>query len=378
MGGRTATRGQRSQLATVRELATLRQQAREAQQRLAAAEASRPGTARRPEWACRVCLATNWEDRASCRHCRAAKPTQRAGLPGLAAAGSQAGAAKPDAKGGRRTDQQASKEGNDWRNLRPLAPEERAAVATAQAAALQASADALCAAGLAERAEQLQKDAAELRKQAAAAQPPPGRRLDLLKAFVARCEGRADKADKQVEAAQTALREAEAAREEVQQELQDARRKLETLHQDLAAGVVVASPEAMDSDDDGSTEADSFLVSVRALADAVERLPVLGHVGTGPALPAAALQALTAVRQRLGPPATADPPTLDEPLPGGGTAAEAVAAAAAAAAGTSPDAGPAGEAEDDLQRLARDDLDDAAFGAAVRRRLRRGPYTAGR
>eukprot|EP00974_Lingulodinium_polyedra_P120613 11175705-Lingulodinium_polyedra.AAC.1 len=53
---------------------------------------------------------------------------------------------------------------------------------------------------------------------AVAARPPPGRRLDLLRVSVVRCEGRAEKAGKLAEASQKAPREAEAPREKAQQD----------------------------------------------------------------------------------------------------------------------------------------------------------------
>ena len=342
----------------------------------------RPSEPRTPEWCCGACKAPNWASRAHCRRCGHAKaarpppPTAKtaADLKREAEAAARRAAALKQAAEAKATAEGAAPQ-QDQGSDRPPAPEARSAESAAQAAALESSAAALRAAGLGDRAAELDADAARLRKRVAA--PPPGRRLDLAEAYCGRCEVRARKAADAVAAAEQALALAEQPHAAALQELDDARAQVLKLRDDLAAG-----PATMDTTDNGG--ADDFVASVRALADAVERWPAPGHVGTGPALPAAALVALAAVRRRLDPPGTVEAATLDTPLAGtrvpgdGGGAEEAAAAAAAGAPGTPPGAEANGEAGDNLQRLAADHLDDAALGAAVRQRLRYSPYAPGR
>ena len=144
-----------------------------------------------------------------------------------------------------KTDQTAKKEGVQGEQVeRPPAPEVRCAEANAQADALEASAATLRAAGLAERATQLEKDAAELRKKGEG--PPEGRRLDLAKAFLSRCEARARKAAEAVDAAKAKLRDAEALQKTADKEVEDATQQLAKLRAEVGPG----SDAAMGTDAD--------------------------------------------------------------------------------------------------------------------------------
>ena len=67
-------------------------------------------------------------------------------------------------------------------------------------------------------------------------------------------------------------------------------------------------------------ELPDFLANVRVVFDALERLPLAGHTGTGPGLPASSLQALATARQQMEP-HTMETPSLDTPLPEGPAAA---------------------------------------------------------
>ncbi len=115
----------------------------------------------------------------------------------------------------------------------------RAAEAEKHAAALEASAATLREAGLEEQAAAQEKEAAQRRKQAAL--PSDGKRLDLLKAFVARCEKRAEKSEEAVLAAQGALEDALVDRDEAEAELKAAEAQLATLRLSGATG---AEPES--------------------------------------------------------------------------------------------------------------------------------------
>ena len=168
------------------------------------------------EWLCAPCGASNWQTRAHCRHCSKKKGTEKT----QTAPAGAAAAGKGD-NSEAKTDQTAKKEGVQGEQVeRPPAPEVRCAEANAQADALEASAATLRAAGLAERATQLEKDAAELRKKGEG--PPEGRRLDLAKAFLSRCEARARKAAEAVDAATAKLRDAEVLQKSAVKKVEDA------------------------------------------------------------------------------------------------------------------------------------------------------------
>ena len=168
------------------------------------------------EWLCAPCGTSNWQTRAHCRHCSSKKgaPKTQTKPAGAAAAGKGVNSAAE-------TDHTAKKEGEQGEQVgRPPAPEVRCAEANAQADALEASAATLRAAGLADRAAQLEKEAAELRKRGEG--PPPGRRLDLAKAFLGRCEARARKAAEAVDAAKAKFRDADVVQKTADKEVEDA------------------------------------------------------------------------------------------------------------------------------------------------------------
>ena len=182
------------------------------------------------EWLCAPCGASNWQTRAHCRHCSKKKGTEKT----QTAPAGAAAAGKGD-NSEAKTDQTAKKEGVQGEQVeRPPAPEVRCAEANAQADALEASAATLRAAGLAERAMQLEKDAAELRKKGEG--PPEGRRLDLAKAFLSRCEARARKAAEAVDAAKAKLRDAEALQKTADKEVEDATQQLAKLRAEVSPG----------------------------------------------------------------------------------------------------------------------------------------------
>ncbi|CAK0846675.1 unnamed protein product [Prorocentrum cordatum] len=189
------------------------------------------------------CGASNFEERGSCRRCgtlRAGAPAScppPAPTPGNAAGGRAGWPPLPGAE--HRSREQAPGEGARDRpaapvpSARPPAPEDAAAAAAEQAAALEASADQLDSARLGPEAAQLRRKAAELRKRAAA--PAPGRRLDLLEAYVHRAATRASKAAAAVEAAEVSLAEARSTAEALQAELEEGRAKLAQLRAELQA-----------------------------------------------------------------------------------------------------------------------------------------------
>ena len=120
-------------------------------------------------------------------------------------------------------------------DARRPAPEDAKAGAVAKAKLLEGSARALREAGLPEQAQVLEKEAAEQRRRAEAAGPPPGKRLDLMEAYVRRSEGRLQKAKEKEEEAAKALADATDARVALQAELAEGCAKLQALRSELAA-----------------------------------------------------------------------------------------------------------------------------------------------
>ena len=132
----------------------------------------------------------------------------------------------------------------EQREKRPPAPKVRCAEAKAQAEALEASAGALRTAGLPERAEELEREATELRKKNV--ELPAGRRLDLARTYLGRCEARGRRADEAVEAARAKLLEAEVLKASADKETADAQAQLEKLRGDLTGAGgddAMAAPE---------------------------------------------------------------------------------------------------------------------------------------
>ncbi|CAK0811551.1 unnamed protein product, partial [Prorocentrum cordatum] len=170
---------------------------------------------------------------------------------------------------------------------RPPAPEERAAAAAGKTAAL-----------------------GEAEEEAAAADAKPGARLDSCTAFVSRAERRLAAVRADVEVAEAAAAAARARVAELDEELQEGKRRLEELRESAPADGLLPG----------------VLADVRTVLDVLERLPMAGHVGAGPALPAAALQACAALRRHCGAPPDGRSPEelIDGPLelpPDGGAQA---------------------------------------------------------
>ncbi len=112
------------------------------------------------------------------------------------------------------------------------APEIAVAEAEARAAELEASAGRLRAVGLAEQADELEKQASEQRKLAEKA-PEPGKRIDMLKAWIKRAEGRVAKSSDRIADAQKELKDAQAAHKALQDELEDGRGQLQMLRNNM-------------------------------------------------------------------------------------------------------------------------------------------------
>ena len=104
--------------------------------------------------------------------------------------------------------------------------------AEARAAELEASAGRLRAVGLAEQADELEKQASEQRKLAEKA-PEPGKRIDMLKAWIKRAEGRVAKSSDRIADAQKELKDAQAAHKALQDELEDGRGQLQMLRNNM-------------------------------------------------------------------------------------------------------------------------------------------------
>ena len=279
-------------------------------------EALRP----RPEWRCRCgpCTAPNWEERTHCRKCGEPKGAKgpRSGKPG-GLEGKHSLATAPAARGPRKLwADEHDEEGLDdtWADEAPRsrgaaatagtdtlgstgltrkaptppsaagsrapAPEERTAKANAQAEALELSAASLRTAGLPDRAAEQEAEAARLRKQAAAATPPPGRRLDELEGYLARCQRRARTAAAATQTAETALAEANKAQAEADTEERDATAKLEQLRADLTRSDV-AMPDASAKEPGEATEAEAELAKLRAVLRATEEQRDAAHLAAG-------------------------------------------------------------------------------------------------
>ena len=230
---------------------------------------------------------------------------------------------------------------------RPPAPEERAAEAAGKAAALECAAEVLRATGLEAEANGLRKPAARLAKHAQGVKP--GARLDACMDFVSRAERRLAAAHAEVEAAEAAAAAARSRVDELDAELAEGRRRLDELQN--------GAPE--------DRAAHDLMGDVRIFLDAVERAPVAGHVGAGPALPAAALEAGARLRQRCG--ASSDDRTEEERLEGPLEPSPAAAPAAEADTEATDD-------EDMSEEVLMDELDgadDDDKALAVARRLQR-------
>ena len=93
----------------------------------------------------------------------------------------------------------------------------------------------------------------------AAATPPPGRRLDELEGYLARCQRRA-----RTQTAENALTEAKKAQAEADTEERDATAKLEQLRADLTRSDV-AMPDASAKEPGEATEAEAELAKLRAV-----------------------------------------------------------------------------------------------------------------
>ena len=123
---------------------------------------------------------------------------------------------------------------------------------------------------------------------------------------------------------------------------------------------------------------DAVAGSIRIVLEALEQVPGALRPGVGPAaLAPPILEAMRVLHTHVQPPP--DARSLEERLdgaleeePGGDASVPPAAGAATPAASTRGDAAMV-SGEDEFKRMA-DELDDAALGAAVRSRVRAGPY----
>ena len=112
--------------------------------------------------------------------------------------------------------------------------------------------------------------------------PPPGRRLDDLEGFLARCQGRARKAATATEALENALLEAKRAQAEVDAEEREAAAKLEQLRAELAHAD--ASMPDVDVAETASA-AEAELAKLRARLHRTEAERDAAHLAAGCAPP---------------------------------------------------------------------------------------------
>ena len=225
------------------------------------------------EWSCKRCHWSNFESRTKCRHCNAVRSrdnplkdddakkgknmkghnTPSAPPPPSTATGPDA--AQPDSPMG-----DAAAEPKQQPVRRP-APEVTASQAEERAAALEASAQVLRAAGLVEKAEEQEAEAAAHRKKADKL-PDPGRRMDLLKAFLKRAEARVEKGAQRVLELETELANARASLTTLQQELDEGREKLSELREGLREDEDESPAEAA---------AESAMAGLQTQLDAVQQ-----------------------------------------------------------------------------------------------------------
>ena len=183
----------------------------------------------KPEWTCGKCSTQNFQTRQQCRSCKAkkgAKPSA-SGTPSSARATQSAQPPRPKAEA-------AKEEAKADKDERRPAPEAVQAEANDRAAALEQSAVKLRAAGLEARAEELEAEAVRERKRAESAELSPGKRLDSLKRWLERAEGRLRRATEEEEDAEGALKDARKAREKLQKELDEGKLKLQELRSELS------------------------------------------------------------------------------------------------------------------------------------------------
>ena len=192
------------------------------------------------EWRCGTCSTKNFADRVRCRKCGRPKPRQPATADTTKAASAPVAPQRVrESRAGQRDPatgpQAASQHGRSPpAGARPPAPEAASAAAEARALALEQSAAQLRAVGLDVEADNLQSQAGEQRRRAESG-PPPGKRLDLLEAYVSRAVGRFDRATNQVNEAEVALAEARSYCELMKKELDEGRSKLAQLRSELAS-----------------------------------------------------------------------------------------------------------------------------------------------
>jgi len=195
-------------------------------------------------------------------------------------------------------------------------------------------------------------------------QDKPGARLDSCAAYVARAERRAAAAADAVQAAETALEEARARQAELDAELAEGRARLESLRTGF-------SPLNAGAEGETATDSQQLLQCTRVLLQRLES----GSFAATANVPPEVLDAMRAVHAAVSTVEPAPRPSLDtalEPEAVGDVASSPAPAVAAAEEATAADA-PMTSA--DVDALSRSNEDDAAFGAAMRRRLRMSPYS---
>ena len=185
-----------------------------------------------------------------------------------------------------------------------LAPEERAAQASAKAAAFRSSAAALRAARLEEAALGLEKQAAAHDKAAKAAELPPGKRQNELRAYVARCEKRVAAREAATAEAQKNLEDARGLEDGAKAELSAAQKRMKEL-QDIEH-VERAMGEAT-----GDSQANAvFLRRTQDLLRVLES----GQLAAGRDMPDELVDSIAALHQAVQTVAPVQAATLDEPL----------------------------------------------------------------
>ena len=123
------------------------------------------------------------------------------------------------------------------------APEDTAADAEARAAELQASAARLRALGLTDAAEVLEKQVSAQRK-IAESMPAPGKRIDMLVAWIERAEGRASAAAARIAEKENELAEARKQHEKLIQDLDEGRNRLARLRSEIQEKAVEVAQDA--------------------------------------------------------------------------------------------------------------------------------------
>eukprot|EP00973_Karenia_brevis_P093715 12418749-Karenia_brevis.AAC.1 len=244
-----------------------------------AAQVRRP---KRPEWTCTTCACTNFDDRTSCRRCQADRGGARAVLPHVQTPAKQTTRTWEAAP---MTQAPRLPEASAWQAGPPLT--ERPAVQAAVLGKLTAAARA--AGAQTSVLKSLEQTAADARQRAEAAKKPAQRLAD------------AERKVKRAEAAQRDAWQALAAAKEAAEGAEQAAAQAATELEKLKAVQSQVGDTARDAHSELLLSPD-VVQQLRLVLDVVDRVPLAGHEGSGPGLPAACLEALACLRQRLAPP----------------------------------------------------------------------------